>query len=325
MRPTKRAPDVWDSAAFSSIFLASSFFCSQALSTPAHTQVTQTVRRMTTTHYKQDWDEIMTNNDEQEFTEYELNDLRTAKALLEYPSLTAKIADLVGTPIETGFKYLPKNWNQKIGEITQSALLKGLEFSILTMGKPETKESQDWLHKLLVMGSGAAGGAVGLASMSVELPFSTCVILRSIADIARSEEHNIALLETKLECLQVLALGGKNAKDDASESGYWMVRGALAKSVSEATVYIAEKGLAEEGAPPLIKLITTIASRFSVVITEEAAAKTIPIVGAISGGAINYLFMNHFQGMARGHFMVKRLEKKYGMKHVEKTYKELVI
>ena len=29
-RPTKRAPDVWDSAAFSSIFLASSFSCSQA-------------------------------------------------------------------------------------------------------------------------------------------------------------------------------------------------------------------------------------------------------------------------------------------------------
>jgi len=43
-RLTKRAPDVWDSAAFSSIFLASSFLCSQAESTPAHTQVTQTVR-----------------------------------------------------------------------------------------------------------------------------------------------------------------------------------------------------------------------------------------------------------------------------------------
>jgi hypothetical protein len=41
--PTKRAPDVWDSAAFSSIFLASSFSCSQIVSTPTHTQVTQTV------------------------------------------------------------------------------------------------------------------------------------------------------------------------------------------------------------------------------------------------------------------------------------------
>jgi hypothetical protein len=34
---------VWDSAAFSSIFLASSFSCSRTESTPAHTQVTQTV------------------------------------------------------------------------------------------------------------------------------------------------------------------------------------------------------------------------------------------------------------------------------------------
>ena len=38
-QPTKRAPDVWDSAAFSSIFLASSFSCSQTESTPTHTQV----------------------------------------------------------------------------------------------------------------------------------------------------------------------------------------------------------------------------------------------------------------------------------------------
>lgn len=267
----------------------------------------------------------MTDSLEQEFTEADLNDLREAKTKLEYPSLTVKIANLVGRPIETGFKLLPKNWNKKVSEVTKTALLKGLEFSIYTMGKPETKESKDWLHKLLVMGSGAAGGAVGLASLAVEVPFSTCVILRSIADIARSEGHNIALLEVKLACLEVLALGGKNSQDVAAESGYWMVRGVLAKSVSEAASYLAEKGLTEEGAPPLVRLIATIASRFSIVITEETAAKAIPVVGAVSGGAINYLFMNHFQEMARGHFVVKRLEKKYGMKHVEETYKGLLI
>jgi hypothetical protein len=37
------APDVWDSAAFSGIFLASGFSCFRAESTSAHTQVTQTV------------------------------------------------------------------------------------------------------------------------------------------------------------------------------------------------------------------------------------------------------------------------------------------
>jgi hypothetical protein len=39
------APDLWDSAAFFDSFLASSFFCSQTESTPAHLRVTQTVGR----------------------------------------------------------------------------------------------------------------------------------------------------------------------------------------------------------------------------------------------------------------------------------------
>jgi hypothetical protein len=42
--PLTLTPDAGDSAAFSSIFLASGFFCSLAESTPAHLPVTQTVR-----------------------------------------------------------------------------------------------------------------------------------------------------------------------------------------------------------------------------------------------------------------------------------------
>ena len=42
-RLTKRALDAGDSAAFSSSFLASSFFCSRTESTPAHTPLTPTV------------------------------------------------------------------------------------------------------------------------------------------------------------------------------------------------------------------------------------------------------------------------------------------
>jgi hypothetical protein len=246
-----------------------------------------------------------------EFSEDDLDDLRAAKAKLEYPSLTSRISDFVGKPIEVGVKLLPGNLNKKVGEITQAALLKGLEFAVRTIGKSETKYSQNWLHKVLVAASGVAGGAVGLASLPVELPISTTLILRSIADIARSEGHDISLLAVKLSCLEVLALGGKSAKDDAAETGYWVVRSALARSVSEAAAYIAKKGLAEEAAPPLV--------------TEEVAAKAVPVIGSVAGGSINLLFMHHFQEMARGHFIVKRLEKKYGTKRVEKMYEKLSI
>jgi hypothetical protein len=266
---------------------------------------------------------MTTEFDNNKFTEADLNDLRVAKSKLESPSLTARIADLVGKPIEAGFKLLPRNWNMKVADITQAALLRGVEFAIRTMGEVETKGSRDWLHRILVTASGAAGGAVGVASLPLELPISTTIMLRSIADIARSEGHNVSLLEVKLSCLEVLALGGRNKRDDSAEEGYWVVRISLAKSVSEAAAYIAEKGLAEEGAPPLVRLISTIASRFSVVVTEEVAAKAVPVIGALTGGTINLLFMHHFQEMARGHFIIKRLEKKYGAPLVEKMYGEV--
>ena len=48
---TKRAPDVGESARFTGVFLASGFSTSQALSTPAHTRVTQTVGQFQGRYY----------------------------------------------------------------------------------------------------------------------------------------------------------------------------------------------------------------------------------------------------------------------------------
>ena len=84
-------------------------------------------------------------------------------------------------------------------------------------------------------------------------------------------------------------------------------------------------GIAEEGAPPLVRLIITISSRFGVIVSEEVAAKAVPLVGAFTGAMINLLFMDYFQDMARGHFIVKRLEKIYGTDDVRRKYEGLQI
>jgi hypothetical protein len=85
--------------------------------------------------------------DDQVWAEEDLRDLHEAKRRLEYPSLTARLADLLGGPIEAGLKRLPGRWSEKVGEATEAALLKGLEFSIHTMGRPEARPSRDRLHK----------------------------------------------------------------------------------------------------------------------------------------------------------------------------------
>ena len=54
---------------------------------------------------------------------------------------------------------------------------------------------------------------------------------------------------------------------------------------------------------------------------EKAAAQAVPAIGAAGGAIINTLFIDHFQDMARGHFIIRRLERKYGKEAVEATYK----
>jgi hypothetical protein len=258
-----------------------------------------------------------------EFTPDEIEELRQAKSLLDYPGLSARIAAVIGMPIEGGFKRLPENWQQKVGEATRNALLKGLEFSVITLDSKNHGQSQDWLHKLLVSTSGALGGAFGIAALPLELPVSTCIMLRSIADIAKSQGHDLSRLEIRLSCLEVLALGGKTTNDDSAETGYWSVRIALARAISEAAAYLAEKGLAEESSSAVLRLILKIAARFGVVVSEELAAKAVPAVGAVLGAGVNYMFMNHFQDMAYGHFIVLRLEQKYGIEAVRRVYDAL--
>jgi len=46
-------------------------------------------------------------------------------------------------------------------------------------------------------------------------------------------------------------------------------------------------------------------------------------VGAIGGAAVNIAFMQHFQQMARAHFVVRHLERRYGQNLVQSRYRSL--
>ena len=267
----------------------------------------------------------------------DMDDLRAAKRLLENPGLAAKISSFVGTPIEKGFALLPKQWNTLVADATRKAIETALKVALWTLdkgegkgkgkgkGKGETVSSSpsNWWHKLAAGASGAAGGALGLAALSVELPVSTTIMLRSIADIARSEGENLRLADAQLECVQVLALGGSSKNDDGSEIGYFAARTAMAKAISEAAAHLAAQGATQHGAPAIVRLITLVASRFSIVVSEKAAAQAVPIVGAIGGAVINTLFIDHFQDMARGHFIMRRLERAHGAEAVRLAYRAL--
>jgi len=250
----------------------------------------------------------------------DLDDLCLAKELLANPGLAAKISNLLGMPLEKGFALLPAKWAESVQEATRASLRTALNFAVKTLADKPARPSSEWLHKMIVAADGAAAGAFGLPALLVEMPITTTIMLRSIADIARSEGEGIKDIGTRLACLEVFAFGGKSSLEDAAETGYFTVRVALAGAIGDAAKYIAERGLAEEGAPVLVRLIASIASRFGVLVSEKMAAQAVPVIGAAGGALINTLFMNHFQDMARGHFIVRRLERRYDAESVRAMY-----
>ena len=253
----------------------------------------------------------------------DLEDLKYAKSILENPSLAIKMMNVLGKPIGKGLMVLPEKWSGYIQKITETALQSALTAALVTLNDKTQKKSSEILHKVFAAASGGAGGLFGFPALSVELPISTTIMLRSIADIARSEGEDIKDIETKLACIEVFAFGGRSQSDDESEVGYYAIRAAMTKAISDAAKYIAQKGIAEKGAPILVRLIAMIASRFGVVVSEKMAASAIPIVGAAGGAMINTIFIDHFQDMARGHFIIRKLERIYGKEKVEVKYKDI--
>jgi len=250
-------------------------------------------------------------------------DLERAVDLLEHPSFIARVSDLIGKPIEQVIGVLPSGASEQVQGTVRSVLEKLLTVSLRTLNPSGRGRASNLEHTIGTGISGAVGGFFGAPALAVELPISTSIMLRSIADVARSEGEDPRSPETRLACLEVFALCGAARVDNASDTGYFAVRAILAKAMTDAARHLAERGLTREGAPVLARLVAAIASRFSTVVSEKVAVQSGPILGAIGGSTINVLFARHFQNMARGHFTVRRLERCHGSEQVRREYRRI--
>lgn len=254
----------------------------------------------------------------------ELSELRYARSMLESPGLAAQLANVVGAPVEYLFaKKLPKAVVRIVDTSTRKALQQSFKVATATLARSKEtppRPSRNRTHALAVAATGAAGGAFGIAGLALELPVTTTLILRSIADIARSQGESAEDPAVALACMEVLTLGGTSADDDGAESGYFATRAVLSQQISAAAEYVSAHGLMSNGAPVLVQLMSTVASKFSIKISHKVAAHAVPVIGAASGAAINTLFIHHFQKMATGHFIVRRLERRYGAGVVRNAY-----
>jgi hypothetical protein len=151
------------------------------------------------------------------------------------------------------------------------------------------------MHKSIAVLAGAAGGAFGISSLPVELPFSTTIMLRSIADIARAEGQDLTDPKTALACLEVFALGARDGSNrdirfpdidvpdsnlvvPALETGYFALRAILAKSADRSG---AISPAALPRARPRRRCPLGGADRHSLAwLSRKVVAQSVPLIGA---------------------------------------------
>ena len=224
---------------------------------------------------------------------------------------------------------VPASVAETMNKAAEAALRSAMGFALRSLADQSIRDRRR-LHKSVVTVAGAAGGAFGLAGLPLELPFTTTIMLRSIADVAQGEGEDLSDPGVGLACLEVFALSGGGrpvrpmaSNEAARERPLFRSRAALAKSVSEAARHLLNRGLTDQASPLLVRFIAQISFRFGIVVSQKLAAQSVQFIGAASGAAINYAFVDHFQTLARGHFTVRRLERTYGAVVVRAEFNRL--
>jgi hypothetical protein len=244
--------------------------------------------------------------------------IKEAALYLEHPSFLVRVTNVLGKPIESAINRLPEKARRKITEVSNSSLKKALGYA--TQSITRGGASSDSVHMLMTGASGAVGGFFGLMALPVELPVTTIMMLRSIAAIADEYGHDIDDPYVQLDCLSVFSMGSPSKDDDGINSSYFASRVAMARFIDEAAQMLAKKTVKDISHPVMMRFVTAVAARFKVVVTEKAAAQSVPILGAVTGAVLNSAFTSHFNSVARYHFGLKALEKQYGTEQIRSEY-----
>ena len=152
-----------------------------------------------------------------------------------------------------------------------------------------------------VMASGAAGGAGGLATALAELPVTVTLFLHAIRAEARAAGLDPDVPGVREDCLRVFGAGSPLASDDGVNTGFFTAR------------------LAMTG-PTVQNLITAIAPKLAAVLGQKLAAQSVPVVGAVTGAALNAAFLAYYCEIARIRFALLRLSQVHGAAPVLKAF-----
>ncbi|MCU0734628.1 MAG: EcsC family protein [Methylotetracoccus sp.] len=262
----------------------------------------------------------MKSHEDHQLLDEEIQELRWAHTHLEHPSFASRLGSVIGVPIERTLKLLPQSWYRAIHVGAGKSIERAAHVAIKTLGDTSIAQARQAEHLGLAAFAGALGGFAGPLGLLVELPVMTVLMLRSIAGIACAQGEDLGTVDTRLACVEVFGLGARSRDDDGAETGYYGIRSTLAFHFGGA---LGSSGISAKNLPAGMDVLRGITARFGVAVSDEVAARMIPVVGALGGATLNLIFMQHFQNVAKGHFIVRRLERKHGSDVIRVAYGDI--
>jgi hypothetical protein len=205
--------------------------------------------------------------------------------------------------IDQGIRAIPDEWRIGILEKIRETLDFALRVSVTGVENEPGKASSETWYKGLTMLTGAVGGAFGLPGVMIEIPFSTGIILRSIADVGRSLGENVDDPEFRATCVEVFAYGGPLEDDDEADLTFLTAR---------------------LGALKAADLVAQVAVKYASTVIPKVALLSVPVTGAVLGAGLNWAYMGFYQSVARVLFLLKPIERANDRSQVRSCFASIV-
>lgn len=213
-----------------------------------------------------------------------------------------KLMNRLGGRAEEAFAALPQDVRSRIETVTRKALEQGYRVAATGRHAPDLGPRGPMALAAL---TGAAGGAGGLATSIAELPVTITVMLHAIRRAAAEEGFDPDDQAVRIEAIRVFAAGSPLAADDGVNTGFMGAR------------------LTVTG-PALQKVIATAVPKLVSTLGPKLMAQSIPVLGALSGAALNTAFIGYYREIAHVRFGLLKLAERHGAEPVLSAFAKAV-
>ena len=212
------------------------------------------------------------------------------------------LVNRLGGTLEKQMALVPQTYRTQIEQVVARALK--ASYAVAGQGN-RLPDMGDRATMLAAMATGAAGGAGGLPSALAELPVTITVILHAIQQAAREAGFNPEDESIRAECIRVFGAGSPLASDDGINTSFLSARLTLT-------------------GPAVQKVIASVAPKLATALGQKLAAQAVPVLGALTGAALNASFLSYYREVARVRFALLRLAETHGVEPVLLAFREAV-